>query len=60
MTEFLHKMSGYRGWEGWVTHEQYEAGKTNIQRFRHEFLEQHAYTEAERRKWMEVWPFADR
>lgn len=57
MTDFLQKMGGSRGWDGWVNHEQYEAGKTNMEHFRHMFLEHHASTEAERRKWVEVWPF---
>lgn len=60
MTEFLEKVGGYRGWDGWVSHEEYEAGKRCMERRRQEFLECHASTESERQKWIEVWPFVDR
>lgn len=33
------------GWEGWLSHEQYELGKELMQRFKEEFLEEMGSTE---------------
>jgi hypothetical protein len=59
MTEFLTRIGGCRGWDGWVSHEQYDAGKKFMQRYKEEFIAQHSSTEEERRIWLEVWPFPD-
>ncbi|KAF2172794.1 hypothetical protein M409DRAFT_35412 [Zasmidium cellare ATCC 36951] len=59
MTEFLTSMGGYRGWDGWVSHEQYQAGKEHMACFKEDFISRHSSTGAERRRWSEVWPFPD-
>lgn len=59
MTDFQTKMGGYRGWDGWVSHEQYDAARQNMRRFKEEFLAQHGLNDAEREQWLEVWPFRD-
>lgn len=59
MTEFLTGIGGCRGWDGSVSHEQYEAGKEHMRRFKEDFISQHSSTKAERERWLEVWPFPD-
>jgi hypothetical protein len=59
MTEFLMSIGGYRGWDGSVSHEQYDAAKKFMKRYKEEFIAQHSSTEEERSKWLEAWPFPD-
>lgn len=59
MTDFLERMGGYRGWDGWVSHEQYDMAKAHMMHYKEDFIAQHSSTEAERKKWLDVWPFRD-
>lgn len=45
------------GWDGWVTHEQYERVKEKVRGVRKAFLEQISENEEEREEWAKFWPF---
>ncbi|GAB7356586.1 hypothetical protein MBLNU459_g7316t2 [Dothideomycetes sp. NU459] len=57
MTDFLNRIGGYRGWDGSVSHQQFNAGREDMELFKEEFIAKHSSTETEREKWIEVWPF---
>ncbi|KAL8935081.1 MAG: hypothetical protein Q9211_004893 [Gyalolechia sp. 1 TL-2023] len=45
------------GWDGWVTHEQYEPVKEKVREVRKAFLAQISEKEEEREEWAKIWPF---
>ena len=59
MTEFLTSIGGYRGWDGSVSHEQYNEAKEHMRRFKEDFISRHSSTEGERTRWLKVWPYPD-
>nr|POF20617.1 altered inheritance of mitochondria protein 9, mitochondrial [Quercus suber] len=59
MTDFLTSIGGYRGWDGSVSHEQYNSGKEHMRRFKDEFILRHSSTEAERIGLLAAWHFPD-
>lgn len=60
MEEFLDQVGAYRGWDGWVNHDNYEHFKERLERCREEFLNNHSTTDEERSQWKTVWPFVDK
>ncbi|RAK95744.1 phosphotransferase enzyme family protein [Aspergillus ibericus CBS 121593] len=59
MEEFLHQVGAYRGWDGWVNHDNYELYKERFVRCREQFMNRHSVTDEERNRWRAVWPFKD-
>ncbi|KJX97384.1 phosphotransferase enzyme family protein [Zymoseptoria brevis] len=59
MTDFLTSIGGYRAWDGSVSHEQYNTAKEHMRLYKEDFISRHSSTEAERTRWLEVWPFPD-
>lgn len=59
MTDFLNSIGGYRGWDGSVSHEQYNAAREHMRPYKEDFIARHASTEGERARWLEAWPFPD-
>ncbi|PWY89763.1 phosphotransferase enzyme family protein [Aspergillus heteromorphus CBS 117.55] len=59
MEEFLGQVGAYRGWDGWVNHDNYEFFKDRFERAKEEFLDRHSATEEERSQWTAVWPFTN-
>jgi hypothetical protein len=59
MEDFLDQVGVYRGWDGWMNHNNYEHYKVRLEQCRHEFLNSQCTTSEERGQWEAVWPFAD-
>ncbi|EZF34361.1 hypothetical protein H109_06017 [Trichophyton interdigitale MR816] len=47
------------GWEGWSSHEDYDALTKKLAMVKEQFLEYMASNETERKAWEEAWPFRD-
>ncbi|KZF23492.1 phosphotransferase enzyme family protein [Xylona heveae TC161] len=47
------------GWQGWVSHEEYDQLKKKLEIVRKQFVEHMAQNEEEREVWDRVWPFQD-
>lgn len=60
MEEFLGQVGAYRGWNGWVNHNNYEHFRVQLEKCREEFLNSHSVTSEERSQWEAVWPFTDK
>jgi hypothetical protein len=60
MEEFLGQVGAYRGWDGWVNHNNYEHFRMQLEKCREEFLNSHSTTSEERSQWESVWPFTDK
>ena len=60
LSELHEEIGTCRDWTGWTSHEKYPLFMEREARCREKFLERFATTEAERKQWLAVWPFADR
>lgn len=47
------------GWQGWVSHEDYETLKGRLEDIRLQFMQQAPDDPVKRAKWEEAWPFKD-
>lgn len=59
MDEFLTRVGAYRGWDGWVYHDNYDRMKRHLERCKGDFLDGHCVSEEEKSQWGSVWPFTD-
>ena len=60
MEEFLGQVGAYRGWDGWVNHQNFEVMKSRLSECREDFLTRHSATDEEKRQFMKHWPFMDK
>lgn len=59
MEDFLYQVGAYRGWDGWVNHDNFDCFKERLEQCREQFLDRNSATDEERSRWMAVWPFMD-
>ncbi|KAE8343755.1 hypothetical protein BDV24DRAFT_161064 [Aspergillus arachidicola] len=57
MDEILDRLGAYRGWDGFVSHADYEARKRLVLDVQERFFQQVATTDDERSLWCKAWPF---
>lgn len=57
MDRILQRLGAYIGWDGFVSHAEYDAMKELIVQVRDNFLEQVAETHEDRDMWAKAWPF---
>ena len=60
LDDLWYEMGVEPDWDGWVTHGSYDMFKEREARCRGKFLQRLTTTEAARRQFLAVWPFADR
>lgn len=59
MDRFLQDIGAYAGWDGWVSHADYETMKSRLLGARGRFLDSHSKTAEERELWERVFPFQE-
>ena len=57
--EFLGKFGQSHIWDGRISHDQYEAGKTRLRRLQEDFIAQHSSNDFEKEQWTKNWPSTD-
>jgi hypothetical protein len=57
LDSILQNLGAYIGWDGFVSHADYNAMKELMEHFRAKFLENVAETDEEREIWAKAWPF---
>nr|POF15619.1 altered inheritance of mitochondria protein 9, mitochondrial [Quercus suber] len=57
MSEVTTDLGVPRGWDGWVSHDEYHSIREHMVQVRESFLRQHAASDDEREKWAASWPF---
>lgn len=51
------EVGAYEGWDGWVSHDEYEPMRERVRVCRERFLQEMADTDEEREEWKKVFPF---
>ncbi|KAI9672324.1 MAG: hypothetical protein M1817_003346 [Caeruleum heppii] len=59
MEAALDDLGAPRGWDGWVSHADYELMKVKLRDCLQRFLDREARDDRERAEWIKAWPFAD-
>ncbi len=57
--ELREELGVYEGWEGLVSHQDYETIRQQLAGHRERFLDRMAQTKEERAQWAKVWPFQE-
>ncbi|KAG2420999.1 hypothetical protein HFD88_000614 [Aspergillus terreus] len=60
MDEFLSRVGAYRGWDGWVNHNNYDRMKGQLERCTKDFWRDHSHSKEEENQWKSIWPFTDK
>lgn len=59
MARFLQDAGAYAGWDGWVSHADYQPMETKLQYAREQFLDRESRNAEEREQWLRVFPFQE-
>ena len=55
----VDELGAYAGWDGWVSHEDFEDVRARLDACLQRFLSREARTDDERAQWTRVWPFGE-
>ena len=59
MEATLEQIGAYRGWDGWVSHADYELMRLKVEECLEQFLDRETRDGSQRTAWINAWPFAE-